>query len=144
VPETNAKSGFDGRNYQINQESVHLVKIFEKLILGVVTILSIAAGAAKVMQAPQEMEFLQGVGLSPAMIFIFGLAQVAAGVLVAIPKTRLSGAILAMATFTVSAILIFISGNETFGLISAIPVALAAFIAYKTTKPSHSDEKPPG
>ena len=57
------------------------MKIVNILIIAIIVLLSIAAGLAKVMQAPQEMDFLQGVGLSSAMIIAFGLVQTSAGVL---------------------------------------------------------------
>jgi len=40
------------------------LKILNILIISVVALLSIAAGLAKVMQAEQEMQFLQSFGLS--------------------------------------------------------------------------------
>ena len=48
------------------------MKIVSVLIIAIVALLSIAAGLAKVMQAPQEMEFLQSVGLSTVLIFVGG------------------------------------------------------------------------
>lgn len=58
------------------------MKILSFLILTIVVLLSIAAGLAKVMQTQQEMEFLQGFGLSPAPIVTFGLVQIIGGNLV--------------------------------------------------------------
>lgn len=110
------------------------MKILKILIIAVVALLSIAAGLAKVMQAPQEMAFLQGVGLSPALIVVFGLVQLAGGVLLAPRKTRLIGAILAATTLALSTVLIFIDGNLGFGLVSLVPTALAGVIIYQSVK----------
>ena len=110
------------------------MKIVNILIIAIIALLSIAAGLAKVMQTPQEMEFLQGFGLSSAMIVAFGLVQISGGVLLVPRKTRLPGAVLATAALVVSTVLIFIAGNLTFALVSLLPIALACVIIYQTAK----------
>jgi hypothetical protein len=118
-------------------------------IVAAIALLSIAAGLAKVMQSPQEMEFLQGMGLSSFLIMVFGLVQITGGVLIAPKTTRLPGAILVALGFAISAVLIFIGGNVVFGLFSLIPAALAGMIIYqalRTTqnKPSNADDSDAG
>lgn len=107
------------------------MKIVNIIIIAVVALLSIAAGLAKVMQSPQEMEFLQGLGLSSVLIVIFGLVQIVGGVLLAPKKTRMVGAVMVTLGFVVSTVLIFIAGNVAFGLFSLIPAALAGMIVYR-------------
>jgi len=108
------------------------LKIVKILIIVAVALLSIAAGLAKVMQTEQEMAFLQGFGFSSALVIVFGVVQLAGGVLLVLPGTRIPGAVLAAAAFAVSALLIFIGGNWVFGLLSTIPVALACLIIYQS------------
>lgn len=108
------------------------MKIVNIVIIAIVALLSIAAGLAKVMQTPQEMEFLQGFGMSSAMIVAFGLVQVLGGVLLVPRKTRLPGAVLATLALVVSTVLIFIAGNLVFGLVSMLPIALACVIIYQS------------
>jgi len=108
------------------------VKIVNILIVAIIALLSIAAGLAKVMQAPQEMEFLQGLGLSSVLIVVFGLVQILGGVLLVPRKTRMLGAVLATSAFVISTGLIFIAGNLTFGLVSILPIALACVIIYQS------------
>lgn len=110
------------------------MRIVGFLIIAIVALLSFAAGLAKVMQAPQEMAFLQGLGLSPALIVVFGLIQVTGGLLLVIRKTRKAGAILAATAFVVSAILIFIGDGTAFGLLSLLPVGLAGVIIHQSAK----------
>ena len=110
------------------------IKTIMILITVIVTVLSIAAGAAKVMQTPQEMEFLQGAGLSETLIMVFGLVQTVGGVLLLPQKTRLSGAVLAALAFMASSVLIFIGGNITFGLFSILPVVLAGIVAQQSVR----------
>lgn len=108
------------------------MKIVRLLLIVIVALLSIAAGAAKVIQAPQEMEFLQGFGLSTLSIIVFGLVQILAGVLLAPQKTRISGATLAIIAFAVSTILIFKGGNFAFALFSILPIVLSIIVVYQT------------
>ena len=104
------------------------------LITVIVAVLSIAAGAAKVVQMPQEMEFLLGVGLSETLIIVFGVVQITGGVLLLLQETRLSGAVLAALAFIASSVLIFIGGNITFGLLSILPAVLAGIVAQQSVR----------
>lgn len=110
------------------------MKIVRFLIISIVALLSIAAGLAKVMQTTQEMEFLQGVGLTPGLIVVFGLVQISGGLLLVIQKTRMVGAVIASSAFTVSTVLIFVEGNLTFGLFSILPIVLAGIIFYQSAR----------
>jgi hypothetical protein len=75
------------------------LKFVNVFIVAAIALLSIAAGLAKVMHSPQEMEFLQGLGLSSFLIMVFGLVQITGGVLIAPKTTRLPGAILVALRF---------------------------------------------
>ena len=115
------------------------MKIVNILIIAIVALLSVAAGLAKVMQTQQEMEFLQGFGLSTALIVAFGLVQILGGVLLVPKKTRLPGAILTASALVVSNVLIFFGGNLTFGLVSMLPIALAGVIIYQSARNTNSE-----
>jgi len=114
------------------------MKIVNILIIAIVALLSVAAGLAKVMQTQQEVEFLQGFGLSTALIVAFGLIQILGGVLLVPRKTRLPGAVLVTSAFVVSTVLILIGGNLAFGLVSIIPIALASVIIYQSARTTHN------
>ena len=109
------------------------MNIISYLVITIVALLSIAAGLAKVLQTPQEMEFLQGAGLSTGLIIVFGIVQILGGLLLAPGKTRMVGAVIAAAAFAVSAALIFVSGNLVFGLVSLLPVALVGIVIYQSS-----------
>ena len=117
------------------------MKILNILIIAIISLLSIAAGLAKVMQTPQEMEFLQGAGLNSVMIVAFGLVQILGGVLLVPPKTRMPGAVLATSALVVSTVLIFVGGNLTFGLVSILPIALASVIIFQSARIKHNKSK---
>ena len=108
------------------------MKIVNILIIAIVALLSIAAGLAKVMQTQQEMEFLQGVGLSSFLIVVFGIIQVSGGVLLIPRKTRMAGAVLAAVALGLSSVFIFMGGNLAFGLFSLLPDVLVCVIIYQT------------
>ena len=114
------------------------MKIINFLVITIVMLLSIAAGLAKVMQMPQELEFLQGLGLSPVLIIVFGLVQIAGGILLVPQKTRMVGAVLATSALVLSTVLIFVGGNLVFGLFSTIPIALAGVIIYQSARTTHN------
>lgn len=98
-------------------------------------LLGIAAGTSKMMQTPQEMEFFQGqMGYSSELIVAFGALQFLGGLLMVFKKTRLAGAILLGLTLFLSCIVIFMSGNIGFGMISVIPVLLADLAAWLELK----------
>ncbi len=120
------------------------MKVFNYLIIVIVALLSIAAGLAKVMQTPQEMEFLQGLGLTPALIIGFGVVQLAGGILLFPGKTRMVGAVLTTLAFLASSLLIFTGGNAAFGAVSLIPTALAAVILYRSFKSRPNTSENPG
>lgn len=120
------------------------MKILNTLIISIIALISIAAGLAKVMQTEQEMHFLQSFGLSSALIVVFGVLQIAGGVLLVPSKTRMLGAVLATSALVVSTTLIFIGGNSVFGFLSTLPIAMACVIIYQSAritrnKPSSTD-----
>tara|TARA_R110002096_G_scaffold57426_2_gene145612 strand:- start:22712 stop:23080 length:369 start_codon:yes stop_codon:yes gene_type:complete len=86
--------------------------------------LSIAAGIPKIMQMPQELQFLSSIGLSGILVSVVGAVQVLGGVLLVPLSTRLVGAGVAEMAFIVSSIAIFTSGNTQFGIISLLPIVL--------------------
>lgn len=104
------------------------MKLFKAIILTVLVLMSLAAGAAKLFQMPQEVQFFQAFGLGTVSLVIMGAIQVTGGVLAAFSRTRLAGSILMAVTFLVSAIMIFSSGQTVFAIVSLLPVLLAVFL----------------
>ena len=97
----------------------------------VLVLLGIAAGVAKMMQMPQEMAFFQDtLGFSADLIVAFGALQFFSGLMMVFKKTRLAGSLILGLTLFLSCIVIFMSGNIAFGLVSAIPVIMADIAAW--------------
>ena len=98
-------------------------------------LLGVAAGTSKMMQIPQEMEFFQGeMGFSSELIVVFGALQFLGGLMMVFNKTRLTGAILLGLTLFLSCIVVFMSGNIGFGMVSVIPVLMADIAAWLELK----------
>ena len=115
------------------------MKITIKILTGIIILLSIGAGLAKVMQVPQEVEFLGGIGLSTVMIIVFGAFQILGGILTVIRRFKIYGLSIIALGFIVSSLLIFYSGDTSFGMISLIPIVLAVSLFYSITNYASHD-----
>ncbi|TLU61354.1 hypothetical protein FE810_15190 [Thalassotalea litorea] len=113
------------------------MKILHLALIVIITLLAIAAGMAKLLGSPQEVQFLKGFGFNSLLIMIYGLVQVTGGVLLVIPKTLKLGATITVFAFSLSCILIAVSGNYAFFLISILPIAITAFIFWQSSKFAH-------
>lgn len=114
------------------------MKILKRVVLVVLILLGITAGAAKIMQMPQEMEFFQDAGFSETQIILFSVAQLAAGILLVFQKMRMSGAIIMAVTLGISTVLIFVSGKIAFGFFSVLPILMAGIIIKDSAKFTHN------
>lgn len=84
------------------------------------------------MQIPQEMDFFQGeMGFDANAIVLFGVVQLVAGVLLGFKKSRAIGALVLAITLVISTIIIFMAGKTGFGLVSMLPIAMAAVVIKK-------------
>ena len=115
------------------------VKILYLALVAIIALLSIAAGAAKIMESPQETQFLQTFGFNSVLIITYGLVQVVGGVLIAIPKTVKWGSVVTLSAFALSTILIVLSGNYIFALISLLPILISLFIFRQASKITHNN-----
>ena len=118
------------------------MKIINIILIALIALLSIAAGLAKAMQVPQEVEFLQSFGFTTTLVVAYGVIQILGGILLALAKSRKWGAIITFACFSVSTALIFIGGQLVFGMVSLLPIVMTGFIYLYcnrlTMTPSHS------
>ena len=110
------------------------MKVLQLILVVIICLLSIAAGAAKVLQSPEEVQFLQGFGFNTTLIISYGLIQVAGGVLLAISKTRKLGALVTIVGFAISTILIGMAGNLGFAAISLLPILVISFIFWQASR----------
>ena len=109
-----------------------MMRWLKTMTIVIIVLLSIAAGIPKVMQMPQELEFLQAIGFGPIVVSLLGVVQIVGGLLLACPKWRFAGAVIVTAAFLVSAIALFAIGNALFGAVSLLPVLLSGYFAVDT------------
>ncbi len=111
-----------------------------KINFVLVTALSITAGIPKLMRLPQEIGFFERAGLTDNSVVVFGLLQVAGGVFLVFRKTRRWGAAVAATTFSASAVMLFLTGQNTFALVSVVPVLMAAVVLVERARNGMSAE----
>ena len=109
------------------------MKYLKTVNLIILVLLSLAAGAAKVMQVPDEVAFFQQAGVSLTLMLLLGTVQVGAGILICITRTRVVGLVLAGTGFLASTAVILMVGKLGFALVSLLPVLLAA-LAFRQAK----------
>lgn len=102
-------------------------KVAIKVLVSLLALLSLAAGIPKVMQMPQEVEFLAALGLSGLGVSILGGVQILGGVLLFTSKLRSLGALFAGAAFLASSLALIVGGQVQFGVLSLLPVVLLGF-----------------
>ncbi|MFT4937328.1 MAG: hypothetical protein ACI88A_000342 [Paraglaciecola sp.] len=107
--------------------------------LAVLIMLCSAAGIAKVLQVPDEVIFFQDAGLSPNLLVLLGAFQLIAAVLLVLKNWRNIGANIAGISFLVSTMLIFINGQNLFGMLSFLPLILVYFVLRKEKHKAHSN-----
>ena len=111
------------------------MKLLKTVNLILVILLGLSSGISKIMQIPQEMEFFQDeMGYSANTIILFGVTQLAAGILLVFGKTRTTGAIILETTFCISALIVFMAGKIGFGFFSILPVVMAGIVIRETTR----------
>jgi len=107
------------------KSKVHIIIIAMIYLLAA---LSVAAGIPKLLQMPQELQFLSSIGFSAIAVSILGVIQLSGGILLLWKKMRLPGAVLAGIALLVSSVAIFSSGNTNFGLVSLLPLVLLVIV----------------
>lgn len=118
------------------------MKILLKVNLVALTLLSITSGIAKIMLLPRELEFFEGAGFSSTLIVIYGVTQLAGGILLILRKVRSFAAIFLAANFFVSTIIILMDGEIAFGIFSILPIFMAAIVINETMKTHNKHMQP--
>lgn len=108
------------------------MKILFNILLAILVFLAVSSGLTKIMLMQQDVEFFGQYGFTNPILIAFGIAQVLGGILLMLPKTRVIGASLIAITFLISAVVLFMDGNNLVAIITMIFVALLGFVIYKT------------
>lgn len=110
------------------------MKILHWILVILVVFVAVSAGLAKAFQIPQEVQFLSLFGFNVALIIVYGIVQTLGGILMLIPKTLTLGALITTLAFILSSVLILISGDLMFFIVSLIPVALTYLTVWSASK----------
>lgn len=105
------------------------MKIVFNVVLAVLVLLAVSSGITKIMLMPQDVAFFGRYGFTDPILIAFGCSQLVGGVLLAIPKTRVVGAMVVAITFVISAGVLFMAGKIPITLVTIVCVLLLAAIA---------------
>jgi uncharacterized membrane protein YphA (DoxX/SURF4 family) len=118
------------------------MRALSKINLALVTVLSAAAGLPKVGRIPQEVQFFAESGLGTVALVVFGALQLVGGAMMISRRSRPYGAVVAAVMFLGSALMLLLRGQVGFGLISLLPVVMAASLARRTISDHDQTQSP--
>jgi len=108
------------------------MRIFFNILLVILMFLAIASGIAKISLTPHDVEFFGSYGFTEPVLITFGCVQLLGGILLAFPKSRITGAAVVATTFAVSAVMLLMAGKYTVTLITLLFILASGFIIKKS------------
>ena len=106
--------------------------IFHNITLAILVVLAVASGATKILLMQQDVEFFGEYGFTDPILVTYGVIQLIAGVLLALPGTRIVGACVVAATFVISAAVLVMAGKIAVAIITLVCVVLLGFIVNRS------------
>ena len=103
--------------------------LLHRLLLIALILMSFAAGAAKLVQMPQEVAFFASARLGLLPLISLGVLQVAGSVFAIPHRWRRQGLWLIALGFFASSVVILMTGNVIFAVGSLLPVILALYLS---------------
>lgn len=104
------------------------MKVFFNIVLFILVFLAVSSGITKIMLMQQDVDFFGNYGFTNPVLITYGVIQLAGGVLLVFPKTRVIGAAMVAITFLISAAILFMSGNIPITIITLVCVFLLVFV----------------
>lgn len=104
------------------------MKIFFYAVLVIIIFLAASSGVTKIMLMQRDVDFFGQYGFTDPILISFGIAQLLGGVLLAIPKSRVVGAVLVAITFFISAVILLMAGNGVMAVITLVCTVLLGFV----------------
>ena len=108
------------------------MKIFLGVILGILVFMAISSGVTKIMLMQQDVDFFGKYGFTNPILITYGVTQLVGGILLALPKTRIAGALVVAITFLISLVVLVMSGNIPVAIVTSICVAFLAFVIHQS------------
>ena len=110
------------------------MKIFVYILLAVLVFLAVSSGLTKVMLMQQDVDFFAPYGFTNPILMAFGAIQIAGGILLGVPKTRIIGACIVAITFLISAVVLLLSDNLPVAGVTLLFVFLLGFVISTSRK----------
>lgn len=104
------------------------MKAISTIILVVLILLALLSGFTKVALMEQDVNFFGRYGFSNSLLVIYGLTQIAGGVLMVLEKTRFIGAAIVAITFLISLVVLVMDGNIPVSIVTAVATLLLGLI----------------
>ena len=104
------------------------MKIFYNIIITILIFLAVSSGFTKIILMQQDVAFFAQYGFTNPILIAFGAIQLLGGILLALPKTRVIGAVLVATTFLISAVILIMADNMSIAVITLIFVMLLGLI----------------
>ena len=106
-------------------------KTMKTLYLGILAILfflAVSSGITKIMLMEQDVVFFSAYGFTNPLLMVYGAAQVFGGLLLILPKTRVTGAIIVAITFVISLVMLVMAKSWLFVVITIISLLLLVML----------------
>lgn len=110
------------------------MRIFYYAVLVILILLAASSGVSKVMLMQQDVDFFGQYGFTNPVLIVFGIVQLLGGVLLAISKTRVVGAIIVAMTFLISAAILAMANNVPMAIVTLICALLLGFVIRQSFK----------
>lgn len=104
------------------------MKIGYSILLGILTVLAVLSGIAKIALMQNDVDFFGRYGFSDLMLIAFGAAQLIGGIMLPWKRTRFAGATVVACTFLVSLAILLIDGNIPVSVVTGIATFLLLVI----------------
>ena len=104
------------------------MKAVSMIIVAVLVLLAVSSGTAKVLLMQQDVVFFGKYGFTNPVLIAFGSAQILAGLLMIVKRTRFAGAAIVAFTFLVSLALLVMDGNVPVSMITAVATLLLVLV----------------
>ena len=101
-------------------------------------LLSVATGVFKLLGQEADILLFEKIGFNSTMTTLLGAIQLAGGIMLLFPKTRISGAWIMIFTFILASIAVFANGMIAFGLVSLIFIAMSGLVIFMERAASRS------
>ena len=108
------------------------MKILIRLILAILVFLAISSGITKIMLMEQDVEFFGKYGFTNPILITYGVTQLFGGILLALPKTRIVGALVVAITFLISLVVLVMAGNYPVAVVTLVCVVLLVPVISKS------------